>query len=135
MARPGSSLTSRQAWIRNGRGTRDRNRSPDLRVPDRLHRVLLGRAGITGGCLCGERRVRLPAEAGPGTRRVSCGAFSRGRQPVDGLAEVGLLTWNERVWISRRPVIVTVYVPAAIPVVWTVTMTVPLPSGPLTTSG
>ena len=31
MARPGSSLTSRQAWIRNGRSTGNRIRSPDLR--------------------------------------------------------------------------------------------------------
>jgi hypothetical protein len=45
------------------------------------------------------------------------------------------MTWNEAVCVSRRPVIVTVYVSAAIPVVWMVTVTVPVASGPLTASG
>src|SRR5271169_5406984 len=39
------------------------------------------------------------------------------------------------VCVSRRPVIVTVHVPTAIPVVSMVTVTVPLPSGPVTTGG
>ena len=48
---------------------------------------------------------------------------------------MGFVIWNEMVCDSRRPVTFTVYMPAAIPLVPMVTLTVPLPSGPLTTSG
>src|ERR1700722_11034478 len=42
-------------------------------------------------------------------------------------------TWNEMDWLSSSPSIVTVYVPACMPVVSMLTETAPLPSGPETT--
>lgn len=39
------------------------------------------------------------------------------------------------VWVSSKPLIVTVYAPARMPVVSMLTVTFPLPSGPVTTGG
>jgi hypothetical protein len=69
-----------------------------------------------------------PGERGAGHAARSPGAVSGWTgQPMWGM------TRNEMVWVSTRPVIVTVYAPAAIPVVSMLTLTVPLPSGPVTT--
>ena len=59
---------------------------------------------------------------------MSCSAFPRVVSGWTGERKLEFLTWNEMVWVSTRPVIVTVYVPAAIPVVSMLTLTVPLPS-------
>src|ERR1700735_2814001 len=67
-----------------------------------------------------------------GTRRGSGSAFPGVSSGWTDQPKWGM-TRNEMVWVSTRPVIVTVYTPTAIPVVSMLTLTVPLPSGPVTT--
>jgi hypothetical protein len=86
-----------------------------------------------------QERSACVAQCAPEGRRPSAPEGRRpsapeGRRPSADYLKLGFLTWNEIVCVSSIPVIVTVYVPTGNPVVSTLTVTAPLPSGPFTVS-